>query len=74
MGKILRFKQVQEETGLSRSTICRRVRQGKFPAPIDLGNNLLGFYAEEIAAWIEDRRRVIPRHGAAKNEEQTGAA
>ena len=74
MDKVLRFKQVQEATGLSRATICRRIRKGEFPKPFDLGGGLLGFSELEISSWLEDRRRVVPRHGASKDEAKHGVA
>ena len=55
---MLRPREAAERTGLSRTTIWRRRRAGKFPDPVDLGNGLLGWYEDEIAAWIEARPRV----------------
>src|SRR5258705_10359808 len=40
---ILRRKQVQNRTGLSRSTIYERVRAGTFPRPISLGPRTVGW-------------------------------
>lgn len=74
MDKVLRFKQVLEITGLSRATICRRIRKGEFPKPFDLGGGLLGFSALEVSSWIEARRRVVPSHGKPKVEAQPAAA
>ena len=65
---ISRFKAVIKRTGLSRSTICRRVRCGKFPQPVDLGGGLLGFYDDEIDDVVDNLPRVTPRHGASKDE------
>lgn len=65
---ILRFREVQRRTGFSRSTVCRRVRAGTFPQPVDLGNGLLGFYDDEVDEWVEDRPRVTPSHGRSRAE------
>ena len=70
MRVIERFKQAQKRSGLSRATICRRVRAGQFPQPVSLGGGLLGFYSDEITQWLEDRPRIVPRHGASKDEAQ----
>lgn len=49
---ILRRKQVEARTGLSRSTIYERVRAGSFPAPISLGAKAVGWVEGEIDAWL----------------------
>ncbi len=71
---ISRFKAVIDRTGLSRATICRRVRAGTFPAPVDLGGGLLGFFDDEIDQLLEGLQRVTPRHGASKDESTAEAA
>jgi prophage regulatory protein len=43
MDRILRMREVISATGLSRSTIWRRVRAGKFPPPIELSDNAIGW-------------------------------
>lgn len=47
---ILRRKQVQAETGYSRSTIYLRISQGLFIAPVKLGARAVGFPAGEVMA------------------------
>lgn len=49
---ILRRKQVEARTGLSRSTIYDRVKAGTFPAPISLGAKAVGWVESEIDAWL----------------------
>jgi prophage regulatory protein len=51
--KILRFPQVVERTGLSRSSLYGRVKSGEFPAPVQLGiGRAVGFLEREVSAWI----------------------
>ena len=53
---ILRRKQVQARTGLSRSTIYARIAAGTFPRPIDLGGGrAVGWLEAEINAWLQER-------------------
>ena len=52
---ILRLPDVRARTGLSRSTIYLRVSEGKFPAPISLGDRSVGWVESEVDAWIVDR-------------------
>ncbi len=51
---ILRIKQVQEETGLSRSSIYRGVQAGTFPSPISLGLRAVGWRRGCIDVWLAD--------------------
>ena len=53
---ILRRKQVEARTGLSRSTIYARLREGgDFPKPIQLGAQSVGWLDSEIDAWLRER-------------------
>lgn len=52
---ILRRKQVETRTGLSRSTIYARIAEGSFPPPIDLGGRAVGWLEAEIDAWLQSR-------------------
>lgn len=49
---ILRRKQVEHRTGLSRSTIYERVRAGTFPRPISLGGRAVGWLEIEVDGWL----------------------
>ncbi len=47
---ILRRRQVQTETGYSRSTIYLRISQGLWPKPVRLGARAVGWPAGEVSA------------------------
>jgi len=49
---ILRRKQVEAETGLSRSTIYQRIKDKTFPAPVALGPRSVGWRVGDIDAWL----------------------
>ena len=55
---ILRRKQVEKRTGLSRSTIYLRIQAGSFPRPINLGACAVGWLENEIEAWLAARLEV----------------
>lgn len=55
---ILRRKQVEERTGLSRSTIYLRIQEGTFPRPINLGARAVGWLENEIESWLAARMEV----------------
>jgi prophage regulatory protein len=46
---------VMDKTTLGRSTIYAYVKDGKFPAPIKLGDRAIGWIDAEIDAWIDER-------------------
>ncbi len=53
---VLRRKQVESRTGLSRSTIYARIASGTFPSPIDLGGGrAVGWIEAEIDEWVRSR-------------------
>lgn len=52
---ILRRKQVEQRTGLSRSTIYLRVAQGNFPKAVSLGARAVGWLESEIEEWLNSR-------------------
>lgn len=47
---ILRRKQVERETGLSRSTLYLRISDGLWPKPVSLGGRAVGWPAAEVRA------------------------
>ena len=52
---ILRRKQVEARTGLSRSTLYARIAQGTFPAPLSLGARAVGGVEGEVLEWLRAR-------------------
>jgi prophage regulatory protein len=52
LSSILRLKQVQARTGLARSTIYERIKEGGFPAQVSLGARAVGWLEADIQAWI----------------------
>ena len=56
--QILRTADVIAATGLSRTTLWRRVKAGDFPPPIRLGgpeSRAVGWRRSEIETWINNR-------------------
>lgn len=52
---ILRRKQVEARTGLSRSTIYDFIKAGTFPAPVSLGSRAVGWRSSDVEEWLESR-------------------
>ena len=53
--KIIRLKDVQSLTGLSRSSIYSYVKKGTFPKSVNLGGRCTGWVKGEIDQWIQGR-------------------
>lgn len=52
---LLDRKEVSRLTVLSRSTLYRFIREGTFPAPVQLGARRIAWRQDEVNAWIESR-------------------
>jgi prophage regulatory protein len=51
------FSQVQDALGVSRRTVERMVRDGKFPQPVQLSSNRVGWRVETVTKWMSERER-----------------
>lgn len=57
---LIRLPKVMAMTGLSRTTLYRRVKAKQFPAPVDIGetgqrNSPVAWPLAEVEAWIDSR-------------------
>ena len=52
--RILRLPTVLSRTGLSRSTLYRKIAEGTFPRQIQISIHGAGWYESEINRWIAD--------------------
>jgi prophage regulatory protein len=52
--RIIRLKTVLSRTGLSRSTIYRKINEGTFPAQIRISINGAGWRESDINRWVAD--------------------
>ena len=50
-----REPRVVEVSGLKRSTMRSYVSQGKFPAPIKIGERASAWISTEVLAWVRQR-------------------
>jgi prophage regulatory protein len=53
--RLLRCREVEERTGLSRSTIWRLEHRNAFPRRIQVSVNVVAWLEDEVAAWIQSR-------------------
>lgn len=66
--KIIKWSSLFEMVGLSRSTVDRLEKAGKFPARIRLAQNSVGWRLDEINGWLDSRERGIIPENPAKEE------
>lgn len=52
--RILRLRAVLDRTGLSRSTLYRKIQEGRFPRQIALGVRSAGWRESAVSAWMQD--------------------
>ena len=55
--KIIRKRAVEEQTGLSGTTIWREEKAGRFPTRVQIAANSVGWFQDEITAWVHKRIR-----------------
>jgi prophage regulatory protein len=55
MGRFMRRKEVEQETGLSRPTIYRAMARGTFPKQVRIGIQAVGWWSSEIEEWKRQR-------------------
>lgn len=52
--RIIRMKAVLARTGLSRTTIYRKIREGSFPPQLSISVHGAGWHESAINRWIAD--------------------
>lgn len=51
--RILRIKAVLERTGLSRSTLYRKIGQGRFPRQLAISERCAGWRESSVSEWMK---------------------
>jgi prophage regulatory protein len=65
--RIIRLKTVLARTGLSRSTIYRKIAEGTFPAQLKISSNGTGWHESEVGRWIADPFSWRPKGDVDRN-------
>ena len=53
--KILRMPAVKRKLSISKATIYRWIKNGEFPAPLQLGPRTVGWSEDSIEKWLASR-------------------
>ena len=56
--RLLKLKEVESITQISKSKIYRDMRSGGFPSPISLGSNCVRWVETDIYQWVESLRSI----------------
>ena len=57
--RILRRRDVERLTALSKASIYRQMREGTFPLPLKLGARAVAWRADEVHEWVASRPRAL---------------
>ena len=57
--KILRRKDIENQFGLSRSTIYAMIANGRFPKPVKLGHRAVGWRSDDLQTWFENMQEEV---------------
>jgi prophage regulatory protein len=55
---ILRLPAVEKATGTKKSMIYSLMQRGRFPRPVKIGPQAVGWYEDEVSAWQAERPRA----------------
>jgi prophage regulatory protein len=61
--RIIRLNTVLDRTGLSRSTIYRKIAEGTFPAQLKISTNGAGWRESDISRWVANPVAWRPESG-----------
>lgn len=70
--KLLRRREVEEITGLSRAGIYEQMTEGVFPKPVRIGLRAVAWVDSEVAKW--QRKRIAERDESTANNKLPPAA
>ncbi|MEP7351529.1 MAG: AlpA family phage regulatory protein [Sphingorhabdus sp.] len=51
---IIRIATVLQRTGLSRSTLYRKINDGSFPPQVQISTHCAGWYESAVKTWIDN--------------------
>ena len=56
--RLLKLKEVESITQISKSKIYRDIKSGRFPSPISLGSNSVRWVETDIYQWIKSLQTI----------------
>ena len=74
MTRLLTRREIEERCGIARTTIYRKMREGSFPEPLQIGARAVRWPENEIEAWLASRPRSHGDRTSQLNRRSAGAA
>ncbi len=65
---LIRRPEVLHRCGISNTTLHRLIKEGDFPAPIQLGPRAVAWVESEVDSWIEQRIKASHKGANSKRE------
>jgi len=59
--RIVRMKELKLLLGVSSATIYRHIKLNKFPKPIQLSTNIVGWRLSVVEAWINEKEQTTTK-------------
>ena len=59
--RIVRMKELKLLLGVSNATIYRHIKLNKFPKPIQLSTNIVGWRLSVVESWINEREQTTTK-------------
>lgn len=72
MERLLKRREVETTTGLSRATIYCMMSEGRFPGPLRIGTHAVAWRASDIQRWIDGLEPARAPEAAAEARGGTG--
>jgi len=61
--RLARLPQVENLTGLKKSSIYQRMREGKFPQAVRLSSRMVAWSENAVLQWVQDRLATAQTEG-----------
>jgi prophage regulatory protein len=59
--RIVRMRELKLLLGVSNATIYRHIKLNKFPKPIQLSTNIVGWRLSVVEAWINEKEQTTTK-------------
>ena len=57
--RLIRLPEVEELTGLSRTSVYRKIKAGEFPKSIPLTSRAIGWKYGDVLNWIDNQSKEV---------------
>ena len=58
MDRLLRRSEVEAKVGFGKSALYKKMREGSFPVPVNIGSKAVRWRESELLTWMNSRPRA----------------